>query len=94
MTYKIEKTDAEWKTLLADKGAEPLAFDVTRHESTERAYSGKWESNKAHGFTAAFAAASPCLTLQPNTSPAQVGRATFNPLKRRLLAPRSMACSG
>ncbi len=49
MTYKIEKTDAEWKTLLADKGAEPLAFDVTRHESTERAYSGKWESNKAHG---------------------------------------------
>ena len=49
MTYKITKTDAEWKNLLTEKGAEPLAFDVTRHESTERAYSGKWESNKAPG---------------------------------------------
>ena len=49
MTYKIEKTDAEWKALLEQKGAEPKAFDVTRHESTERAYTGKWESNKANG---------------------------------------------
>lgn len=49
MTYKIEKTDAEWKALLATKGAEPLAFDVTRHEATERAYSGKLEGNKADG---------------------------------------------
>ena len=50
MTYKITKTDAEWKNLLSEKGAEPLAFDVTRHESTERAYSGKWEGNKAPGI--------------------------------------------
>jgi peptide-methionine (R)-S-oxide reductase len=50
MTYKISKTDAEWKALLATKGAEPLAFDVTRHEATERAYSGKLESNKAAGI--------------------------------------------
>ncbi len=49
MTYKIEKTDAEWKTLLASKGAEPLAFDVTRREATERAYAGKLEGNKAAG---------------------------------------------
>jgi peptide-methionine (R)-S-oxide reductase len=49
MTYKIEKTDAEWKALLTAKGAEPLAFDVTRHEATERAYSGKLEGNKANG---------------------------------------------
>ena len=49
MTYKIEKTDAEWKALLAQKGAEPLAFEVTRHEATERAYTGKWEGNKAAG---------------------------------------------
>lgn len=50
MTYKITKTDAEWKNLLTEKGAEPLAFDVTRHESTERAYTGKWESNKTPGI--------------------------------------------
>jgi len=32
MTYKIEKTDEQWKALLREKGAEPLAFEVTRHE--------------------------------------------------------------
>ena len=36
MTYKIQKTDAEWKALLADKGAEPGAFEVTRHAAAER----------------------------------------------------------
>jgi peptide-methionine (R)-S-oxide reductase len=50
MTYKINKTDDEWKTLLLEKGAEPLAFDVSRHEATERAYTGKLESNKADGL--------------------------------------------
>ncbi len=49
MTYPITKTDDEWRALLAAKGAEPLAFDVTRHESTERAFSGKLEANKANG---------------------------------------------
>jgi peptide-methionine (R)-S-oxide reductase len=49
MTYKIEKSDAQWKGLLQEKGAEPLAFDVTRHESTERAFTGKLEGNKAVG---------------------------------------------
>ena len=49
MPYKITKTDAEWQALLRDKGAEPLAFEVTRHEATERAYSGKLEVQKAEG---------------------------------------------
>ncbi len=49
MTYSIIKTDDEWRALLAAKGAEPLAFDVTRHESTERAFTGKLEANKAAG---------------------------------------------
>ena len=50
MTYKIEKTDSEWKALLQSKGAEPMAFDVTRHEATERAYSGKLEGIKTAGI--------------------------------------------
>jgi peptide-methionine (R)-S-oxide reductase len=50
MTYKVEKTPEEWKALLASKGAEPLAFDVTRHEATERAYTGRLESNKEKGI--------------------------------------------
>lgn len=49
MTYPITKTDDEWRSLLAAKGAERLAFDVTRHEATERAFSGKLEDNKAKG---------------------------------------------
>lgn len=50
MTYNVQKTDEEWKTLLRAKDAEPLAFAVTRQEATEKAYSGKLESNKAKGI--------------------------------------------
>jgi peptide-methionine (R)-S-oxide reductase len=45
MSHKIEKTDAEWKALLAEKGAEPAAFQVTRHAATERPFTGKYETN-------------------------------------------------
>ena len=52
-TFSIEKTDAEWKALLAERQktgiAEPMAFDVTRHEATERAFSGKYTDNKQSG---------------------------------------------
>jgi len=49
MTFKIEKTDAEWETLLKQKGAEPLAYMITRHAVTERAFSGKLTLNKSEG---------------------------------------------
>ena len=49
MTYKITRTDAQWKELLAAKGAERLAFEVTRHEATERAFTGRYADNKAKG---------------------------------------------
>lgn len=44
MTYKIEKTEAEWKALLEQKGAERGAFEVTRHAATERPFTGKYEA--------------------------------------------------
>lgn len=50
MALKIEKTADEWKALLKAKGAEPLAYDVTRREATERAYTGRLEGNKAAGM--------------------------------------------
>ena len=50
MTFKIQKTDEQWKALLKAKGAEPLAFEVTRHEATERAYSGKLEGQQRAGI--------------------------------------------
>jgi peptide-methionine (R)-S-oxide reductase len=41
--FPIEKTDAEWRELLAQKNAERPAFDVTRRAATERPFSGKYE---------------------------------------------------
>ena len=35
--------------MLAEKGAEPVAFQVTRHASTERPFTGKYESHWADG---------------------------------------------
>ena len=49
MPYKIEKTDAQWKALLSEKGAEAMAFDVTRREATERAFTGKYADTKHAG---------------------------------------------
>ena len=49
MTAKIQKTDAEWKALLTEKGAESLAFQVTRHAATERPFTGKFDDNFADG---------------------------------------------
>ena len=44
MTYPIQKTADQWKALLAEKGAERGAFDVTRHAATERPFTGKYDA--------------------------------------------------
>ena len=49
MTYKIQKTNAEWQAELEAKGAEPVAFQVTRHAATERPYTGKYEQHWESG---------------------------------------------
>ena len=49
MSTKIHKTDDEWRELLRKKGAEPLAFEVTRRAATERAFTGKYEQVWADG---------------------------------------------
>jgi peptide-methionine (R)-S-oxide reductase len=46
----IDKTEAQWRDILQAKNAEPLAFAVTRQEATERAFTGRWESNKQKGI--------------------------------------------
>lgn len=43
MSYPIEKTEAQWRELLASKNAEHVAFEVTRKAATERPFSGKFE---------------------------------------------------
>ena len=49
MAYKIEKTDEQWKAHLQAQNAEALAFEVTRRESTERAFSGRHAEEKSAG---------------------------------------------
>jgi peptide-methionine (R)-S-oxide reductase len=47
---KVVKSDADWRALLKGKSAERAAFDVTRHEGTERARTGKFADNHAPGL--------------------------------------------
>jgi peptide-methionine (R)-S-oxide reductase len=49
MTYPVQKTDAQWREILAQKGAEPTAYQVTRQAATERPFTGKYESVWADG---------------------------------------------
>ena len=49
MDFPIKKTDAEWREILAAKGAERGAFEVTRQAHTERPFTGKYEEVWADG---------------------------------------------
>lgn len=49
MTHPIQKTDAQWFAELQAKGAEPVAYEVTRHAATERPFTGKYEQHWADG---------------------------------------------
>ena len=44
------KTEQEWRDLLQAKGAEPLAYAVTRQAATERPFTGKYESHWTPGI--------------------------------------------
>ena len=46
----IQKTEQEWRELLAAKGAEPVAYAVTRQAATERPFTGKYEGHWAPGI--------------------------------------------
>jgi len=49
MPYPIQKSEADWQTLLKSKGAEAAAFAVTRQSATERPHSGKYVNQWAQG---------------------------------------------
>ena len=50
MPFPIQKTDAQWQAILADKNAEPLALQVTRAAATERPHTGKYNAHSAVGI--------------------------------------------
>ncbi len=45
MTDPMQKTETQWRDLLAAKGAEPGAYEVTRQAATERPFTGKYEGH-------------------------------------------------
>jgi len=47
--FPIRKTEDQWRAVLAAKGAEPGAYEVTRHAWTERPFTGKYEQVWADG---------------------------------------------
>jgi peptide-methionine (R)-S-oxide reductase len=49
MQYPVEKSEAQWKADLEAKGAEAVAFEVTRHAATERPFTGKYADNFKDG---------------------------------------------
>ncbi len=44
--------ETQWRQWLAEKKAEPLAFEVTRHAATERPYTGKFDPHWEKGHYA------------------------------------------
>lgn len=81
MTYKIKKTADEWKALLAGKNAEPLAFDVTRREATERAYTGRLESNQAPGIYRCICCDKPLFSSETKYESGSGWPSYFQPLE-------------
>lgn len=54
MTEKLTLTDAEWRERLT-----PEQYQILRHAGTERAFTGKYESNKAPGIYACAGCGTP-----------------------------------
>jgi peptide-methionine (R)-S-oxide reductase len=46
---RIQKSDEEWRAVLAQKNAEAGAFEITRHAATERPFTGRYEQVWAAG---------------------------------------------
>jgi peptide-methionine (R)-S-oxide reductase len=45
----LPQTEADWRAWLAARGAEPGAYEITRHAATERPFTGKYEQVWADG---------------------------------------------
>jgi peptide-methionine (R)-S-oxide reductase len=58
----ITKSDDEWRALLQAKGAEPMAFSVTRKEATERAFTGRWAENEKQGLYSCICCGNPLFS--------------------------------
>ena len=80
MTAKIENTEAEWKQLLQDKCAEPLAYHCTRKHGTERPFTGKFDGFKGLGQFACICCSRPLFDAQAKYDSGSGWPSFFQPL--------------
>jgi SelR domain len=88
--FPIQKSEQEWKEALQAKGAEAVAFEVTRRAATERPFTGKYEThweNGAYHFVVATNFSNPRL----NSTQAAAGRALTKPSRPTPSTPKPTA---
>jgi peptide-methionine (R)-S-oxide reductase len=76
----ITKSDDEWRALLQAKGAEPMAFSVTRKEATERAFTGRWAENEKQGVYSCICCGNPLFSSKSKFDSGTGWPSYFQPL--------------
>ena len=75
MPDKMHLTDAEWRAKLT-----PEQYQILRERGTERAFTGKYEKNKAAGeYVCAGLRRSRCSRATTSSTAARAGRASPRP---------------
>ena len=89
MPPKIQKSDAQWQSLLAAKDTEPPAFEVTRHAATERAFTGRWSDHWATGTYRCICCDKPLFDADTKFDAGCGWPSFFQPLDQAALSTRS-----
>src|SRR6202042_1506818 len=72
-TYRVTKSDAEWKKALS-----PAAYDVLRHQGTEMPYSSPLDMNYKKGTYLCAGCNQPVYSWTPNTTATPAGPVSGN----------------
>ncbi len=71
MSYRVEKTDEQWRNELT-----PEEYAVLRQAGTERAFTGEYTDTETTGVYSAGPARRSCSSRTRSSTPAAAGRAS------------------
>lgn len=86
MAFKVNNSPEQWLALLKSKGAEPLAYQVTRQAATERAGTGRWSDNTQPGTYRCMCCDKPLFSSQTKFDAGCGWPSFFQPLDEQALA--------